>query len=66
MQPAIGFIVEGYGEFVSYPTLVSRITGVAGLHTPRVLGHGAGGVVRNIREHLDDLISRSLKKGMSS
>jgi Domain of unknown function (DUF4276) len=58
LRPPIGFVVEGAGEHAAYPTLASRSIGTAtGLHLPRVNAAGYGGIVANLEEHLDDLVT---------
>lgn len=59
LMPPIGFVVEGHGEFNCYPSLVARIVGVNTLHVPIVNAGGCGGLVRNLEEHLSDLILSS-------
>lgn len=55
LRPPIGFVVEGDGEYHSYPSLASRIV-AAPLNTPRVNARGCGNIVRKLEEHLNDLV----------
>lgn len=57
-RPPIGFIVEGHGEYDSYPTIVSKIVG-NGYFIPRVNAKGNGGILKHLSEHLDDLVTAS-------
>ena len=54
--PPIGFVVEGSGEYVCYPSVVSRILGCSGLHIPCANAGGYGNIVRNLGESLQDLV----------
>ena len=56
-RPPLGLIVEGHGELASFPSLVAAITGHQGLHVPIENARGYGGVVSNLQDHLDDLVS---------
>lgn len=56
-RPSIGFIVEGHGEYHSYPSIVSRLVDVKGLYLPRVNAEGNGNILRNLVEHIDDLVT---------
>jgi hypothetical protein len=55
-RPPLGIIVEGHGEQAAFPTLVASICGQTGLHVPIVNARGYGGIVRNLEDHLDDLV----------
>lgn len=54
-RAAIGFIVEGHGEFNCYPSLYCNAVHAPGLNVPRINASGCGDVVRNVREHLTDM-----------
>ena len=56
-RPPIGFIVEGYGEYNCYPSLVQRIVGGKGFHIPSVSTRGVGSLVRNISSYLRILVT---------
>ena len=56
VNPPIGFIIEGHGEFNCYPSLLCRIVGQSGFKVPRVNAGGCGSVVRILAEHLNDLL----------
>jgi hypothetical protein len=58
-RPPVGFVVEGFGEFYSYPSIVSRLLGNRSLHIPCVNAKGYGGVVKHLESHLEDLVRRS-------
>lgn len=53
-RPPIGFIVEGHGEYKSYPTLLCRILN-ASLEVPCINTRGFGGITSNLEEHLTDI-----------
>ena len=53
-RPALGFIVEGHGEYRCYPSLYARIVGCQ-VRVPIVNAGGYGSVVKNIQRHLTDL-----------
>jgi Domain of unknown function (DUF4276) len=55
-RPPIGLIVEGHGEYQSFPSVVSRIVDCNRLHIPRVNMRGCGSVLTNLAEHLSDLV----------
>ncbi len=55
-RPPIGFILEGAGEYATYPSLATRSLGAAGLHIPRINARGFGGILTGLEEHLDDLV----------
>lgn len=54
-RPPIGFIVEGLGEYNTYPSLFSRIVGKSNLHIPRINSGGYGGITSNLKEQLNDI-----------
>jgi hypothetical protein len=56
-RPPIGFIVEGHGEYESYPVFVSRILGVKRMWIPRINAKGQGGIIKNLEEHIEDIIT---------
>jgi hypothetical protein len=59
-RPPVGFVVEGFGEYYAYPTLVAKIVGLgATTNIPRVNARGYGNVVKNLEGHLEDLVRRS-------
>ncbi|WP_226596767.1 DUF4276 family protein [Marinobacter nauticus] len=53
---AVGFIVEGHGEYAAYPSLFCRIVDATGAYVPCVNAGGCGSVFKNTHEHLDDLV----------
>lgn len=55
IRPPIGFIVEGMGEYNSYPSLFSRIVNNDHLYIPRINSGGYGGITSNLKEHLSDI-----------
>jgi hypothetical protein len=55
-RPVIGFIVEGDGEFKSYPSLVNRILDIQNCYIKALNAKGAGSIVNNLEKHLDDLV----------
>ena len=56
-RPPIGFIIEGRGEYVSYPSLVCRILGKEVGRIPRnEVRYGCGEISANLDEHLLDLV----------
>ncbi len=56
-RPPIGFILEGRGEYVSYPSLVCRILGTEVGRIPRnEVRYGCGEISANLDEHLLDLV----------
>lgn len=55
-RPPIGFIVEGAGEYNTYPSLCSRIVNNNSLHIPCVNSGGYGGITSNLKEQLNDLV----------
>jgi hypothetical protein len=54
-RPAIGYIVEGGGEHAAYPSLTARIVG-APVYVRAINAEGTGGILRNLEEHLDDMV----------
>jgi hypothetical protein len=56
-RPPLGFIVEGKGEYYSYPSIVSRIVKACGFCIPVSNAEGYGGILNHIDEHLTDMIS---------
>lgn len=55
-RPVFGFVVEGSGEHAVYPSLVARIVG-SPVYTRAVNAEGYGGILGNLEEHLDELVS---------
>ncbi len=55
-QPPIGFIVEGHGEQITFPGIMSRICNIKNAFIPVVNARGFGGIINNLEEHLDDLV----------
>jgi hypothetical protein len=55
-RPPIGFIVEGYGEYHSYPCLVSKIISNNSLKIPIENAKGNGNIIKNLDEHITDLM----------
>jgi hypothetical protein len=55
-RPPIGFIVEGYGEYNCFPSLVTRILDEQGFPIPRVNAGGCGGIYQKLREKLTRLV----------
>jgi len=55
-RPAIGFIVEGDGEYAVYPSLVARVLKTHGLY---VRVQNAAGF-SNIHSHLEELLTRQI------
>lgn len=53
---AVGFIVEGHGEYAAYPSIFCRVVDVATEYVPCVNAGGCGSVFKNTHEHLDDLV----------
>ncbi len=56
-RPPVGFIVEGRGEFDSYPSILSKIIGASFLNLPRINARGNGGIIRRLHEHLADIVT---------
>ena len=56
MNQPIGFIVEGHGEHNCYASLFCRIVDSNGFKVPIVNAGGCGGIVRRIKEQLNDLL----------
>jgi len=54
--PPLGLIVEGEGEFHSYPSLVCRILNLPQLHIPIVNACGVGNLVRHLEDQLNSLV----------
>lgn len=54
-RSAVGFVVEGHGEYNCYPSLFCRAVNAPGLNVPRINASGCGGVVKNLPEHLTDM-----------
>jgi len=54
-RPPIGFIVEGYGEFNCYPSLISKIAGAVGFKIPIVNAGGCGSLIKRLGDQLTDL-----------
>jgi len=57
IRPPVGFIVEGTGEWASYPSIVTSICGCSGFKIPRVNAEGCGNITGHLSEHLDDMAS---------
>jgi len=55
-RPPVGFIVEGRGEFDSYPSLLSKVIDESSLNFPRINARGNGGIIRHLHEHLSDIV----------
>lgn len=55
-RPPIGFIVEGHGEYNSYPSLFCKINNISGVKIPVVNAGGCGSIIRNIDEQLTSLM----------
>jgi hypothetical protein len=53
---AVGFVVEGHGEYAAYPSLFCKLVNATGEYVPCVNAGGCGSVFKNIHEHLDDLV----------
>ncbi len=56
LQPPIGFIVEGKGEYHSYPSIITRILCKSGFKIPIALAGGVGNIIKHLDEHLTDII----------
>jgi hypothetical protein len=56
-RPPVGFVVEGYGEFYSYPSLVCRVLDVNGIKVPcSKAPSGCGQVFDNLIVELENLV----------
>lgn len=55
-RPPLGFVVEGYGEFNCYPSLVCRIVNSSGFKVPCVNAGGFGGIWATLGEQLSALV----------
>jgi len=51
----IGFIVEGHGEFKSFPSLFSKLKCPWSVPPPRIRAQGNGDIICNIKERLTDM-----------
>ncbi len=56
-RPPFGFIVEGTGEYLAYPSIVARIVKESGFNIPRVNAGGFAQVVHHLEEHLSDIVA---------
>ena len=56
-RPPIGCIVEGKDEYYCYPTIISKILNVRGMHIPIIVANGYSGILNHLEEHLEDLVS---------
>ena len=56
-RPPLSFIVEGHGEYESYPSIVASVLGITGLHVPILNARGVGGIISDLEQHLDDLVT---------
>ena len=53
---ALGFVLEGRGEYVTYPSFVNRICGFSNFYVPRSQTGGIGRILKNPERYLSDLI----------
>lgn len=57
-RPPVGLVVEGDGEYASYPSIISSLLAGAGPRlVPRVNAGGIGAIFTDIGSLLDDLVS---------
>lgn len=63
-RPALGFVVEGSGEYYCYPSIVARLLGLGGVRWHRVNANGCGAILSRLDEQLTDLVMASHPVGV--
>lgn len=56
-RPIVGFLVEGYGEYNSFPTIFSHSNSISNPYVICSTPEGCGGISKNFEENLDDIVT---------
>lgn len=55
-RPFLGLIVEGDGEYSTFPSIINRLISTRGTFIPIQNARGIGNIIRNIEGFLDDIV----------
>lgn len=55
-RPIVGFLLEGYGEYHSFPTIFSKFNSISNPYIIRSTPEGCGGISKNFEQNLNDIV----------